>query len=197
MTRNKDETRQRILDAALEELVQQGFGGFGINTIARRAGCDKKLIYRYFDGLDGLIAEMGTAAAEGLEQALAPHLAPPPETYADLMQRLALALFDHLSDDALYRQIKLMEVTAPAAVTEGFRKARGLALRNWMACARGDLEPPEGLDVAALNASLVATVEGLTILGPAGMDIRDAATRARLRSALMAIIAAAYRNAPA
>ena len=192
MTRNRDETRQRILDAALEELVQEGFGGFGINTIARRAGCDKKLIYRYFDGLEGLISAMGTAAAEGLERALEPHLVPSPQNYAELMQRLALALFDHLSEDALYRQIKLMEVTAPPAVTADFRKARGRALGAWVAAARGDLAPPVGLDVAALNATLIATVEGLTILGAAGLDPADPATRPRLRASLITMIDAAY-----
>ena len=28
---------------------------YGINAIARQAGCDKVLIYRYFDNLDGLL----------------------------------------------------------------------------------------------------------------------------------------------
>lgn len=193
MTRNKDETRQRILDAALQELLEEGFGGFGVNTIARRAGCDKKLIYRYFDGLDGLVEAMGAAAAEGLEQALAPHLEPPPASYAELMERLSLALFDHLSDDALYRQIKLMEVSAPPAMTEKFRSARGTALRGWVQAARGDLVPPGGVDTGATNAALIATVEGLTILGPAGMDVSETTTRPRLRVVIRDMVRAAYR----
>ena len=31
------------------------FPPFGINAVARQAGCDKVLIYRYFNGLEGLL----------------------------------------------------------------------------------------------------------------------------------------------
>jgi AcrR family transcriptional regulator len=196
MTRNSDDTRQRLLDAALQELREQGFVGFGINAIARRAGCDKKLIYRYFNGLDGLIDAMGCAAASGLEQALAPHLDPPPASYAGLMERLALALFDHLATDPLYRQIRLMEAAAPPALTEGFRMARGQALQNWLAGARGGLAPPPGLDAAALTALLIAAIEGVTVLSPAGLSPADPATSVRLRAMLADLVRAAYRAGP-
>ena len=48
-------TEQRILDAIAQILLEQGYSAVGINAIARQAGCDKVLIYRYFDGLDGLL----------------------------------------------------------------------------------------------------------------------------------------------
>ena len=44
-------------------LLEQGFPAVGINAIARQAGCDKVLIYRYFNGLNGLL----TAFAETTE----------------------------------------------------------------------------------------------------------------------------------
>jgi AcrR family transcriptional regulator len=196
MSRNSDDTRQRLLDAALQELLDQGFVGFGINAIARRAGCDKKLIYRYFDGLDGLVEAMGRSAATRLEEALSPHLDPPPASYAALMERLALALFDHLASDPLYRQIRLMEATAPPALTEGFRAARGQALQHWLASARRALAPPAGLDAATANALLIAAIEGVTVLSPAGLDPADPATRVRLRRALADLVRAAYRDRP-
>lgn len=40
-------------------LAKKGFKGIGINAIAREAGVDKVLIYRYFDGLPGLISVYG------------------------------------------------------------------------------------------------------------------------------------------
>jgi AcrR family transcriptional regulator len=49
------QTEQRILHALEAVLLEQGFPAVGINSIARQAGCDKVLIYRYFDGLDGLL----------------------------------------------------------------------------------------------------------------------------------------------
>jgi AcrR family transcriptional regulator len=55
MTRGRLNTEQRLLDAAAALLLEQGFPAVGINSVARRAGCDKVLIYRYFGGLDELL----------------------------------------------------------------------------------------------------------------------------------------------
>ncbi len=55
MTRNRPQTEAKILLAVREILLRDGFPAVGINSIARQAGCDKVLIYRYFDGLDGLL----------------------------------------------------------------------------------------------------------------------------------------------
>ena len=55
MTRNRLKTEQRILDAVGSILLEQGYPAVGVNAIARRAGCDKVLIYRYFGGFDELL----------------------------------------------------------------------------------------------------------------------------------------------
>jgi AcrR family transcriptional regulator len=71
--RTCDRTRieEAIIAAARAMLVEKGFGGWGVNAIARAAGCDKQLIYRYFGGLDGLAEALGVAIAEETESALA------------------------------------------------------------------------------------------------------------------------------
>ncbi len=48
-------TEQRILEAVGQLLLEQGYSAVGINSIARQAGCDKVLIYRYFGGFDELL----------------------------------------------------------------------------------------------------------------------------------------------
>ncbi len=55
MKRNRLDTEQRILDAVGGLLLDEGYPAVGINAIARRAGCDKVLIYRYFGGFDELL----------------------------------------------------------------------------------------------------------------------------------------------
>jgi AcrR family transcriptional regulator len=55
MTKSRLQTEQKILAALQHILLEQGFPVVGINSIARQAGCDKVLIYRYFDGLEGLL----------------------------------------------------------------------------------------------------------------------------------------------
>lgn len=39
-------------------IAEQGFAGFGVNALALRSGVDKVLIYRYFDGIDGVLARL-------------------------------------------------------------------------------------------------------------------------------------------
>ncbi|MFT4650061.1 MAG: AcrR family transcriptional regulator [Polaribacter sp.] len=55
MARSRLQTEQKILKALETLLLEQGYPAVGVNAIARQAGCDKVLIYRYFDGLDGLL----------------------------------------------------------------------------------------------------------------------------------------------
>ncbi len=60
MKRNRAKTEERIVKAAVDLIVENGFSGFGINHVAARSGVDKVLIYRYFKGLDGLLEFIAT-----------------------------------------------------------------------------------------------------------------------------------------
>ena len=42
----------QLIEAVSTIITEEGFSKIGINKIARTAGCDKVLIYRYFGGLD-------------------------------------------------------------------------------------------------------------------------------------------------
>jgi len=53
-SRDADRTQQEILAAATAEFAAHGFGGARIEAIAERAGVNKRLIYYYFEGKDGL-----------------------------------------------------------------------------------------------------------------------------------------------
>ncbi len=55
MTKSRLQTEQKILLALEVLLLERGYPAVGINSLARQAGCDKVLIYRYFDGFDGLL----------------------------------------------------------------------------------------------------------------------------------------------
>ena len=57
--RDKQITSRRLISAVGSLLAKKGFKGMGVNAVAREAGVDKVLIYRYFGGLEGLIAAFG------------------------------------------------------------------------------------------------------------------------------------------
>lgn len=49
-------TRQAIVDAALSEFLERGFANTAIETVAKRAGVAKGLIYRYFTTKEALFS---------------------------------------------------------------------------------------------------------------------------------------------
>ncbi|MGL6112190.1 MAG: TetR/AcrR family transcriptional regulator [Rubrivivax sp.] len=60
-TRDRVATEERILAAVGEVLARDGFSAIGVNAIAREAGVDKVLIYRYFGGLPELLRSWGAS----------------------------------------------------------------------------------------------------------------------------------------
>jgi AcrR family transcriptional regulator len=53
--KNREKTEAKLVQAIAEVLAEKGFTKLGINAVARQAGVDKVLIYRYFDDLNGLM----------------------------------------------------------------------------------------------------------------------------------------------
>jgi TetR/AcrR family transcriptional regulator len=52
--RNPTQTRQHILDAALGEFAARGYDGARVDTIAAKAGANKRMLYHYFGNKDDL-----------------------------------------------------------------------------------------------------------------------------------------------
>lgn len=59
--RDRAATEERILAAVGEVLAREGFAAVGVNAIAKQAGVDKVLIYRYFGGLPELLRTWGAS----------------------------------------------------------------------------------------------------------------------------------------
>jgi AcrR family transcriptional regulator len=67
--RTRGNTRQRIIEAALETLKQEGFAGATSRAIARAGGFNQALIFYHFGSLDSLLlAALDHTSAERLER---------------------------------------------------------------------------------------------------------------------------------
>lgn len=53
--RNKEQSKQKFLNAVGEIVREKGYTALKVNDIAKVAGLDKKLIYNYFGSVDGLL----------------------------------------------------------------------------------------------------------------------------------------------
>lgn len=69
------EVRQRILDAAAEVFAERGFGGAGVDAIARRAGVNKAMLYYHVGDKAALFGEVVRANVGRIRQAVTAALA--------------------------------------------------------------------------------------------------------------------------
>ena len=125
--RNREETRRRLIQAVGTLLSEHGFTALGVNAVARQAGVDKVLIYRYFGGLAGL---MGAFGREGDFWPSVDELAGGDiETFAQLpleekVTRFAYHFVDAIQRRPLTQEIMAWEMSASNALTEALHKIR-------------------------------------------------------------------------
>jgi len=96
--RNPDRTRQRILDAALEEFSRYGLGGARVDRIAERAAANKRMLYYYFGDKDGLflaVLEQSYVQIRSAERALDLEHRDPREALKRLVQFTWRYYLDH------------------------------------------------------------------------------------------------------
>jgi len=56
--RNSAGRREKILKAASELIVKQGYRGTSLDAVVERAGCSKSAIYEFFGSKDGMLAAL-------------------------------------------------------------------------------------------------------------------------------------------
>ena len=196
--RDRLATVRSILTAAKEVLAEEGFPNFGVNAVARAAGCDKQLIYRYFGGSDGLVDALGEDLAGWWADALAPvAAASPPSSYGELMERMALAMLAALRGDRLVQRIVAWEVAGGSAQVRRLADSRSRGLAEWVAVQRGDLRPPGGIDAPAANAFVIAAIQHLVLAGAAagqmsGMPLQQDADWDRVEAVVRRVVRALF-----
>jgi len=197
-SRDRETTEKLLIAAARDVLAEVGFQGLGVNAVARRAGCDKQLIYRYFGGLEGLVDAIGDEIAQTLRNRLGPLAAAArPGSYGELVERMLLGLLQTLRDDLLMQKIVVWEMAEASPLVARLVAARSKGMTAWVMEMRGTLVPPGGVDAPAVNALLIAGVQHMVIAATAsgqfsGMPLRAESDWERLREVIKAMVRAIY-----
>ena len=196
--RDRVATIRRIIDAGRALLADGGFQSFGVNAVARRAGCDKQLIYRYFGGLDGLVDAIGEDLVNWVEASVpADHGGRFILTYGELMERLIELYAGALRADPLVRRIIAWELSETSPHVKRMAEARAKGLAAWIERMRGSLTPPKGADPVAINAALIAAVQQLALSAEAtgsfaGMPLKSDKDWQRALAAISRMARGAY-----
>ena len=195
MARDRALTEEKILAAVGAILAEPGGSRrIGVNAIADRAGVDKVLIYRYFGGLEGLLAAFAektdlwptveeVARAWAIpETDLAPALATLVRGYLASLRRRPLALeaiaWEMSEKNALSARLDLLrEQWRRDATTRVFRQHK----------------VPARVDIEAVMAVLAAAADHLAVRGRQGgnyygVALDDPVGQKRLDDAIAAIL---------
>ncbi|MEV0275830.1 helix-turn-helix domain-containing protein [Streptomyces sp. NPDC050610] len=134
-------TRDRILDAAREELAAHGYNGTSTRNVAKRAQVDIRLLHHYFGSRSRLLhtaLQPGHRSARAQEEP-EPDAAPAPDIGSDAAW-LTERLTDLWGTDPLARR-----ALVASAMTDG---PTGYRLAAFVTTLLRDLEPPAGADRA-------------------------------------------------
>jgi len=141
--RDSDSTRARII-AGLERLItRKGFTGVGINAVAREAGVDKVLIYRYFGSMEGLLECFAS------EKVLCPRIAdifdglPEDTPLHEIAARIVLEHAEALLKSPLAQELACWELTEQNPLTRAFE--RRMEQNEMKALAERGIIPDEDL----------------------------------------------------
>jgi AcrR family transcriptional regulator len=131
------ETRQRLVQAAMATLKQDGYAGSSARNIAERAGVNQGLIFYHFGSVASLLlAALDTTSAERLDhytEAVAQ------TTNSSELVEAARHIFSE-DLDAGYVTV-LVEMIAGASATPGLGPEVAARLQPWVAFAEGAVAP--------------------------------------------------------
>jgi AcrR family transcriptional regulator len=144
--------REQLLDATKAVVAEHGFHAASIETVARRAGITRPIVYRHFDDLgellDALVVRETARALAQLEAFM------PSELGDDPRQGLLTTLLAYLqaveSDPDTWRLVLVPPEGAPALLRERIALGRAAVVKQLAGAAAGSPDPE--LTARALSA---------------------------------------------
>jgi AcrR family transcriptional regulator len=165
MARDREETKTKILEAVGQVLATSGFQGLGINAIARVAGVDKVLIYRYFQDIPTLLkvfAQSGEYVGS-LERFLAQV---PDDQLQDWRSALVMFVMTYanlLHQNPLSQEIFRWELTEKNELTESLAESREVLIQKGLAWVRAKYPETVERDLESISAILLSSVTYLVL----------------------------------
>ena len=107
------QTRRRIMDSALCEFSQQGYGASSINAICGAEGISKGIVYHYFETKDVLYLACVAECFERLTAWLCAHMPPQGEDLEAQLERYFSVRLAFFQENPVYQRIFCDAVVMP------------------------------------------------------------------------------------
>ena len=121
------ETRQRLIDGAIETIRTHGIAGVSARTIATTAGVSQALVFYHFGSVHDLLFAACTSTAQARVDRFADRL----EKVTDLRGLLALGRDLHVEERAEGNVLVLAQMLAGGQTDVRLAEASAAALRQW------------------------------------------------------------------
>jgi AcrR family transcriptional regulator len=171
-----DETRARILDAALQALRSDGIAGVSARAIARHGGFNQALIFYHFGSVEGLLVAVARRESERRSALYAPAL----RQATSLPELVRVARHLHEEEFASGSVAALTQMLAGAARSEDLARGTWDAMEPWTALVGETIERliantpyRDLLPVADLTSAVTAMFLGIELYSGLDPDGRD------------------------
>ena len=155
--------RERVLDAAVETLLEEGYAGLSYAKVAVRAGENKSLITYYFGSKQGLVAAVADVIGERITEHVVAHLGDV-ETVEAIARGLITGVWEVMDEDPRMARL-YFDLSAVIVVDDDIRQALHEVKDRWREVITANLleagAPNDQL--APMGAFLMAGVQGLAI----------------------------------
>lgn len=185
----RQQTEQRIMQALEDQICETGMMGVGVNAIAKRAGVSKELIYRYFDGLPGLMLQwMQTQDFWTGRSAMLLDATSEEQSLQQIILGMLGAQIDALSRNDALKEIRRWELIERNEVSAKLADRREKAARMFID-ELSAVNDDAGADIPAMTSVMLAGILYLSLRSKTeshflGVPIRTDEGWQRIRAAL-------------
>lgn len=198
MARDKAETKAKILAAVGKLLAESGFQQLGVNAIAREAGVDKVLIYRYFENLPTLLKTFGQEGDYWLtvEELVGDESSVQADALDEWMEILLVRFLRDLQQRTITQEILRWELLEGNELTQELAQVRDRMATDSLKFLNQKHPFPSDQDIPAMSAVLIAGIVYLILrakVSPTflGIDFSSPAGWQRIEAAISSLVRAA------
>ncbi|HCN49751.1 MAG TPA: TetR/AcrR family transcriptional regulator [Chryseobacterium sp.] len=201
--RNKERSKKKFLDAVGKILKTKGYAGLKVNDIAKTAGVDKKMIYTYFGGMDGLIDEYIRSQDYWIKvttdkiDKIIPNIN---DGGVGFIKEMLLSQFDYVYDNKEAQKLLLWSISEPR---KSLRKLIDTQEENGEYIFNNIFEPhfkERSQDFRAVMAIMVSGLYYLNMFSNmngsifCGLDMNTDEGRGRIKNAISFLVEQTYEN---
>jgi AcrR family transcriptional regulator len=196
MKRDKSVTRRKIMDAIEQILMREQGSQIRINSIAKEAGVDKVMIYRYFGNLEKLLIAFAEEKDIWPPLELLLRKKSDSATESPLQNQLICYLTNYLSEirrDQMAKEILRWALTNMNALTKSMENDREKQIKSLMNQLFFDQNANPEIDLGAVISLLHAGITHLVLCAKhsdyyMGLDLKSARGWKKVENALGEIL---------